>query len=190
MGPDAMILIFWMLSFKPTSSLFYFTLIKRLFSSSLLSIIKVVSSAYLRLLITYVTFLKETKVSSGDIFVLDTVTPCDSVVLEFQGPPYCFCSVESPLGKFTRASASSIWPFDLFGQKTSVELLSFNWVSKDLCHMTAIYLIFSGNSHVNFLACLFFLTVSVMCVCVLSRFSHLLNCTSGLSIASGIWWVA
>ena len=37
MGPDAMILVFWMLSFKPTFSLSSFTFIKRLFSSSLLS---------------------------------------------------------------------------------------------------------------------------------------------------------
>ena len=50
-GPDVMILVFWMLSFKPTFSLSSFTFIKRLFSSSLLSAIRVVSSAYLRLLI-------------------------------------------------------------------------------------------------------------------------------------------
>ena len=48
---DAMILVFLMLSFKPTCSLSSFTFIKRLFSSSLLSAIRVVSSAYLRLLI-------------------------------------------------------------------------------------------------------------------------------------------
>ena len=35
-GPDAMILVFWMLSFQPTFSLSSFTFIKRLFSSSLL----------------------------------------------------------------------------------------------------------------------------------------------------------
>ena len=34
MGPDAMILVFWMLSFKPTFSLSSFTFIKRLFGSS------------------------------------------------------------------------------------------------------------------------------------------------------------
>ena len=34
MGPDAMIFIFWMLSFHPTFSLSSFTFIKRLFSSS------------------------------------------------------------------------------------------------------------------------------------------------------------
>ena len=51
MGPDAMILVFWMLSFKRTFSLSSFTFINRLFSSSVLSAIRVVSSAYLRLLI-------------------------------------------------------------------------------------------------------------------------------------------
>ena len=51
MGPEAMILVFWMLSFKPTFSLSSFTFIKRLFSSSSLSAIRMVSSAYLRLLI-------------------------------------------------------------------------------------------------------------------------------------------
>ena len=54
MGLDAMILVFWMLSFKPTFSLSSFTFINRLFGS-LLSAIRVVSSAYLRLLI----FLQE-----------------------------------------------------------------------------------------------------------------------------------
>ena len=51
MGLYAMILVFWMLSLKPTFSLSSFTFIKRLFSSSSLSAIRVVSSAYLRLLI-------------------------------------------------------------------------------------------------------------------------------------------
>ena len=41
MGPDAMILVFWMLGFKPNFSLSSFTFIKRLFSSSLLSAISV-----------------------------------------------------------------------------------------------------------------------------------------------------
>ena len=50
-GTDAMILVFWMLSFKPTFSLSSFTFIKRLFSSSSLSGIRVVSSAYLSFLI-------------------------------------------------------------------------------------------------------------------------------------------
>ena len=52
LGLDVMILVFWMLSFKPAFSLSSFTFIKRLFSSSSLSAIRVVSSAYLRLLIS------------------------------------------------------------------------------------------------------------------------------------------
>ena len=51
MGPDPMIFVFWMLNFKPAFSLSSFTYIKRLFSFFLLSAIRVVSSAYLRLLI-------------------------------------------------------------------------------------------------------------------------------------------
>ena len=51
MGLDAMTLIFWMLSFKPAFSLSSFTSIKRLFSFSLLSAIRVASSASLKLLI-------------------------------------------------------------------------------------------------------------------------------------------
>ena len=43
LGPDAMISVFWMLNFKPTFSLSSFTFIKRLFSSSSLSAIRVVS---------------------------------------------------------------------------------------------------------------------------------------------------
>ena len=51
MGLDAMILAFWMLTFKPTFWLSFFTFIKRVFSSFSLSSIRVVSSAYLGLLI-------------------------------------------------------------------------------------------------------------------------------------------
>ena len=47
MGPDAMILVFLMLSFKPTFSLSSFTFIMRLFSSSSISAVKEVSSVYL-----------------------------------------------------------------------------------------------------------------------------------------------
>ena len=47
MGPDAMIFVFCMLSFQPTFSLSTFTFIKRLLSSSSLSYIRVVLSAYL-----------------------------------------------------------------------------------------------------------------------------------------------
>ena len=70
MGPDAMILVFWMLSFKPTFSLSYFIFIKRLFKSSSLSAIRVVSSAYLRLLIFLLAILIPACASSSPAFLI------------------------------------------------------------------------------------------------------------------------
>ena len=64
MGPDAMSLAFSMLSFKQNFSLPSFTFIKRLFSSSSLSARRVVSSAYLRLLIFLLAILIPTCASS------------------------------------------------------------------------------------------------------------------------------
>ena len=70
MGPDALILVFWMLSFKPTFLLSSFTFIKRLFSSSSLSAIRVVSSAYLRLLIFLPAILIPAYASSSPAFLM------------------------------------------------------------------------------------------------------------------------
>ena len=57
-----------MLSFKPTFSLFSFTFIRRLFSSSSLYAVRVVSSAYLRLLIFLPAFLIPACASSRPAF--------------------------------------------------------------------------------------------------------------------------
>ena len=57
MGPDAMTFVFEILSFKLTFSFSSFIFIKRLFSSSLLSAIRVVSSPYLRLLLFLLSIL-------------------------------------------------------------------------------------------------------------------------------------
>ena len=70
MGPDAMILVFWMWSFKPMFSLSYFTFIKRLFSSSSLSPIRVVSSEYLRFLLFLLAILIPACVSSSPAFLM------------------------------------------------------------------------------------------------------------------------
>ena len=69
MGPDAMILVFWILSFKPTFPLSYFTFIKRLFNSSL-SAIRVESYAYLRLLIFLLAILIPACASSSPVFLI------------------------------------------------------------------------------------------------------------------------
>ena len=69
-GPDAMILVLWMLRFKPTFSLYSFTFIKRFFSSSSLSATRVVSSAYLRLLIFLPAILIPACASSSPAFFM------------------------------------------------------------------------------------------------------------------------
>ena len=69
MGPDAMILVFWMLSFKPTFSFSSFTFTKRPFSYSSLSAVRVVSSAYLRLLIFLPAILIPACASSSPAFL-------------------------------------------------------------------------------------------------------------------------
>ena len=69
MGLDAMTFVFWMLSFKPTVSLYSFAFIKRFFSSSL-SDIRVVSSAYLRLLIFLLAILIPAGASSSPAFCM------------------------------------------------------------------------------------------------------------------------
>jgi len=65
---DAMIFVSCMLSFNPAFSLSSFTFIKRLFSSSLLSAIRVVSSIHLRLLISLPEILIQACESSSLAF--------------------------------------------------------------------------------------------------------------------------
>ena len=67
MGLDPMIIVFWMLSFKPTFSLPSF--IKMLFSSSL-SAIRAVSSVYLRLLVFLLAILIPVYASSSPAFLM------------------------------------------------------------------------------------------------------------------------
>jgi len=68
MGPGAMILVFRMVSFKPAFLLSSFTFIKGLFSSSSLSAIRVVLSAYLMLLIFLPAILIPARASSSLAF--------------------------------------------------------------------------------------------------------------------------
>ena len=71
MGLEAMILAFWMLNYKPTFSLSSFTFMKRLLSSSSLSAIRLVSSAYLRLLIFLpATLIPACASSSPEVLVM------------------------------------------------------------------------------------------------------------------------
>ena len=86
MGPDITIFIFWMLSLKLAFffSLSSFTFIKRLFSSSSFSAIRVVSSTYLRLLIFLLAILIPACASSSLAFHM----MCSSYTLNEQGWQY------------------------------------------------------------------------------------------------------
>ena len=63
-------LVFWMLSFKPSFSFSPFTFIKRLLSFSSLYSVRVVSFAYLRLLIFLLTILIPTCASPSPAFLM------------------------------------------------------------------------------------------------------------------------
>ena len=87
-GWEAMILVFWMLSFKPTFSLSSFTLIKSQSSSSSLSAIRVVSHVYLRLL----TFLLAILILAGASASLEFHIMYSAYKLNKQGDniqPWC-----------------------------------------------------------------------------------------------------
>ena len=70
MGPDAMIFVFWMLSFKLAFWLSSFTFIKRLYSSSSLSHIRLLSSSYMRLLMFLLAILIPACVSCSPEFCI------------------------------------------------------------------------------------------------------------------------
>ena len=83
MGLDAMIFVFWMLSSEPAFSLSSFTLIRKLFSFSPLSAIRVAyaTSAYLRLLI----FLPAILIPAWDSFSLTSHMMCSACKLDKSG---------------------------------------------------------------------------------------------------------
>ena len=94
MGLDAMILVFWMLSFKPTFSLSSFTFIKRLFNYSLLSAIRVVSSASLRLLIFLLEILISACASSSPAFLMMYSTYVKQAGWQYTALTYSFSYLE------------------------------------------------------------------------------------------------
>ena len=90
-----MILVFWMLSFKPTFSLSSFTFIKRLLSSSSLSSIRVVSSAYLRLLIFLLAILiPACGFSSPAFLIMYSAYKLNKPGWQYTALPYSFCYLE------------------------------------------------------------------------------------------------
>ena len=99
-GLDAMIFDFWMLSFKPAFPLSSF--IKRLFNSSWLSAIRMVSSVYLRLLIFLPAILIPVCASSSLAFQM----MYSAYTLSKQVTTY---SLEVQLSQFETSSLFHIW---------------------------------------------------------------------------------
>ena len=116
-----------MLSFKPTFSLSTFTFIKRLFSSSSFSAIRVMSPAYLRLLIFLLAILIPACASSSPDFLMiysacklnSRVTVYSLDVLLFLLEPVC-CSMASSNRCFltctqiSQEAGQAVWYSHLF----------------------------------------------------------------------------
>ena len=110
MGLDAMILVFLIFSLKLALSLSSFTLIKRLFSSSSLSAIRVVSSIYPRLLMFLPPILIPACNSSSPTFLM----MCSACRLNKQGDTrHPFCTLFSILNQSVvpyRVLTVASWP--------------------------------------------------------------------------------
>ena len=88
-GPDAMISVFLIFSFQPALWHSFFILIKRLFSSFLLSADRVVSSAYLKLLM----FLPPILIPACDSSTLAFLMMCSAYRLNRQGKSRQLCRI-------------------------------------------------------------------------------------------------
>ena len=110
MGPDATIFIFLMFSFKPALSLSSFTLMQRLFSSSLLSAMRVVSSTYLRLLMFLPPILIPVCNSSNLAFLMMYAVHRLNEHGDNRQPCHIPFSILSPSVVLYRALTVASWP--------------------------------------------------------------------------------
>ena len=129
MGPDAMLFVFWMLSFKPAFSLSSFTFIKRLFNSSSFSAIRVVSSAYLRLLIVLLAILILACALSSPAYKLESDNTKEVIPLlwSFRTP----CQASQP-GDLTKGLGIPREP-DFEGQQDFIKDFHRTGGSRDSC---------------------------------------------------------
>jgi len=105
MGPDAMIFVFWMLSFKPTFSLSSFTFIKRLLSSSVVfNSLLPHGLQHARLLFQYLLELAQTHVH----WVGDAIQPSRPV--SSPSPPAFNISQHQGLFFFSELALQIRWP--------------------------------------------------------------------------------
>ena len=105
MGLDAKILDFLTLSFKPVFSLSSFTLIKRLYCSSSFSTIRLVSSAYLKLLI----FLSAILIAACDLSSLACCLMYSAYKLKKQTDNIQPCCILFPILNQSVGSKRGLW---------------------------------------------------------------------------------
>ena len=153
-GTNAMILVFWMLSFKPTFSLSSFTFIKRLFSSSSLSAVRVVSSPYQRLLIFLLAILIPVCASSSLAFLImysayklnkqsDNIQPWHTpfqIWNQSAGPHPVLTVASWPLNRFLRRQVT--WS----GSPISLKIFQFIVIQKSKALAQSIEQMFFWNS--------------------------------------------
>ena len=120
--PNAMILVFLIFSFKPVPSLTSFTLIKRFFSSFLLSAHRVISSTYLRLMFLPPILIPAYNSSSPAFLMM-----CSAYRLNKQG--------DSPVLLLYQS-----WTNQLFHRR--VYIFRFSYCIFQLCDLFCMFLYF------------------------------------------------
>ena len=135
----AMIFVFWMLSFKPTFSLSSFTFINRLFSSSSLSAIEVVASAYLRLLILLPAILIPAYDFSSPAFLM----MYSAYKLSNQGDNAQPCCTRFPIWNQSVVPCSVLivasWPAYRFMHQEADKLVWYSHLFKNFPQFVGIY---------------------------------------------------
>ena len=124
-----------MLSFKPTFSLSSFTFIKRLFSSSSLSAIRVVSSAYLRLLLFLPAILIPACVSSSPAYSFSYLEP---ICCSMSSSNCCFLTCI----QISHEAGQVVWHSHLF--QNFPQFIVIHRVNAEYVH--AIYAMYMQNT--------------------------------------------
>ena len=133
MGPDATILVFWMVSFKPAFSLSSFTFFKRLFSSSSLSAIRVMSFVSEVIDISLAILIPACAASSPSFCMIYSACKLNKQgdnIQPWHTPfPILTLSIVSCL-VLTVASwpAHSFFRFPILGEKKFINVISSCWI--------------------------------------------------------------
>ena len=171
LGPDTMIFVFWMLSFKPAFTLSSFTFINRLSNFSSLSAIRVVSSAYLRVL----------------IFLLAILIPaCDS-------SSTAFCMIYSAKKLNKQGDNIEPWytPFPIYFFRFWMPFISFSYlIALARTCSTILNRVNENRYFVIFLILRKKLSISLLNMMLPVDFSYMVLSCSGCSLLFLAYWIS